>query len=78
MRFAEGSTTTASIRLEMQENMQRNAAVFRIQDLLEDGVKKMYEISEKFNDVKTTDRGLRWNTDVLETIELKNLLTCAC
>ena len=78
LRFAEGSTTTASIRLEMQENMQRNAAVFRIQDLLEDGVKKMYEISEKFNDVKTTDRGLRWNTDVLETIELKNLLTCAC
>ena len=38
----------------------------------------MSEITRKFNDVKTTDRGLRWNTDVLETLELKNLLNCAC
>lgn len=54
--------------------MQRHAAVFRKQDLLEEGVKKIQEISEMYPDIKVSDRGNVWNTDLIEALELENLL----
>lgn len=58
----------------MQKTMQRHAAVYRIEKTLQEGVDKMYEVYDMFKDVKTTDRGLVWNTDLIETLELENLL----
>lgn len=77
LRTANGSISTAELRLKLQETMQRYAAVFRKQDTLEEGCKKVSEICEQFKDVKVTDRGLVWNSDLIETLELENLLLCA-
>jgi len=74
LRFAKGPIPTAKLRLEMQEAMQRHCAVFRRQDLLEEGVKKVFAIGEKYKDVGIKDRGLIWNSDLIETLELENLL----
>jgi succinate dehydrogenase (ubiquinone) flavoprotein subunit len=65
----------AKIRREMQRNMQRNAAVYRIQKTLEEGCKKMDEVYQTYHDVKITDTGLVWNTDLIEALELENLLS---
>jgi len=73
IRNANGSISTSQVRLEMQKTMQRHAAVFRTQDLLEDGSKKMSQIFESFSDIKIKDRGLIWNSDLVETLELDNL-----
>ena len=54
--------------------MQRNAAVFRRQDLLEEGKQKVHDISQKYQDLKLSDRGHVWNTDLIEALELENLL----
>jgi len=54
--------------------MQRHAAVFRKQDLLEEGVRQVQEISEMYKDIKLSDRGNVWNTDLIEALELENLL----
>ena len=54
--------------------MQKHAAVFRRQDLLDEGVKLVDEISEMYPDLKVTDRGNVWNTDLVEAMELENLL----
>lgn len=54
--------------------MQRNAAVYRIQKTLEDGCKKMDEVYQSYHDVKITDKGSVWNTDLIEAMELENLL----
>jgi len=74
LRHAKGSTPTASIRLDMQRVMQSNAAVFRTGETLDEGVKLIGEVWESFADVRVSDRGLVWNTDLLETLELENLL----
>ena len=74
LRHANGSQSTASIRLNMQKTMQNNAAVFRTGEVLDEGVERMQEIFTSFNDVKVADRGLIWNTDLVETLELDNLL----
>ncbi|GLI64973.1 hypothetical protein VaNZ11_008381 [Volvox africanus] len=74
LRNAKGSLRTAEIRRNMQKVMQNNAAVFRTQETLEEGCKLIDECSASFTDVKVTDRGLVWNTDLVETLELENLL----
>jgi succinate dehydrogenase / fumarate reductase flavoprotein subunit len=74
LRNAQGSRPTAEIRLEMQKTMQRDAAVFRTQESLEDGARKLAQTYGSFAQVRLTDRSLVWNTDLIETMELENLL----
>ncbi|MFI4908343.1 MAG: succinate dehydrogenase flavoprotein subunit [Steroidobacterales bacterium] len=74
LRNANGSRPTAAIRLEMQKIMQRDAAVFRTGESLQEGVRKLSQTFESFADVKVSDRSLVWNTDLVETMELENLL----
>jgi len=73
-RNAKGSTPTAVVRADMQKAMQANAAVFRTQSTLEKGCTEMNEVYQKFKDIKITDRSMIWNTDLVETLELQNLL----
>jgi succinate dehydrogenase / fumarate reductase flavoprotein subunit len=73
-RNAKGSRGTAEVRLEMQKIMQRDAAVFRTGKTLGEGVRDLAKTHASFADVKVADRGLIWNTDLIETIELDNLL----
>jgi succinate dehydrogenase / fumarate reductase flavoprotein subunit len=77
LRYADGSEPAAKIRLEMQKTMQKHAAVFRTGDLMEEGIKKLEEIWKSFKHVKVTDRSMIWNTDLVETLELENLLGSA-
>lgn len=74
LRYADGDIPTAQIRSKMQKTMQRHAAVFRTQDLLRQGCEEMDACYESFKHVKVTDRDLIWNTDLIETFELQNLL----
>ena len=74
---ANGSQSTAQIRDAMQRTMQKHAAVFRTGESMQDGVDKMNAIYASFNDVAVKDRGLVWNSDLMETFELANLLDCA-
>ena len=74
LRNAEGPRPTASIRLAMQKTMQRDAAVFRTGATLEEGKRHLAEVFESFAEVKVSDRSLIWNSDLIETLELDNLL----
>lgn len=78
LRLADGKHSTADIRLKMQKVMQNNAAVFRTQESLDEGSEQILEVNKLFPDVKVTDRSMIWNSDLIETWELKNLLTNAC
>ena len=73
-RHADGGTPTAELRLDMQKSMQAHAAVFRDTKLLDEGVEKMTAVNEKLTDVQVSDRSLIWNTDLIETLELDNLM----
>ncbi len=73
-RNASGSTGTAELRLEMQKAMQEDAAVFRTGESLESGVKRLQSVWDKKSDIKVSDRGLVWNTDLMETLEFDNLI----
>ncbi|XP_070573484.1 succinate dehydrogenase [ubiquinone] flavoprotein subunit, mitochondrial-like [Ptychodera flava] len=77
LRHANGSTPASELRLKMQKTMQSNAAVFRTGETLEEGVKLIDEIYEGLEDVKLYDRGMVWNTDLVETLELQNCLVNA-
>ncbi|MBW6507019.1 MAG: succinate dehydrogenase flavoprotein subunit [Rhodobacteraceae bacterium] len=74
LRHAKGSIATADLRLEMQRAMQDNAAVFRTEKVLAEGVELMTGIAAKLGDLKVTDRSLIWNSDLMETLELTNLM----
>merc|ERR550537_1518566 len=74
LRNASGPHKTAELRLKMQKTMQTNAAVYREQSNLEAGCKKVMEVCKSFSEVGVTDRSLVWNTDLIETLELQNLL----
>ncbi|NUB44379.1 succinate dehydrogenase flavoprotein subunit [Fertoebacter nigrum] len=74
LRHANGAIPTADLRLEMQKTMQSDAAVFRTEATLADGERKMTAIAGKVGDLKVTDRSLVWNSDLMETLELTNLM----
>jgi succinate dehydrogenase / fumarate reductase flavoprotein subunit len=76
-RFAKGAAPTAEIRVEMQRNMQTHCAVFRTDELMREGVAKLAETYRKMSDIGVTDRSLIWNTDLVETLELDNLIAQA-
>ncbi|MFO1509255.1 MAG: succinate dehydrogenase flavoprotein subunit [Steroidobacteraceae bacterium] len=74
LRNAKGSRPTAEIRREMQRIMQADAAVFRTETSLREGCGKLAKTFASFADVRISDRSLVWNTDLIETLELENLL----
>jgi succinate dehydrogenase / fumarate reductase flavoprotein subunit len=74
LRHAAGSTPTAVLRLEMQEAAQEDAAVFRTGETLQSGLKRLEAIQAKRKDLKVTDHGMIWNTDLVETLEFENLI----
>ncbi|MBA4780915.1 MAG: succinate dehydrogenase flavoprotein subunit [Sphingomonadales bacterium RIFCSPHIGHO2_01_FULL_65_20] len=76
-RNAKGGSPTAQIRMDMQKTMQKHAAVFRDTQLLQEGTALMQQVNKRMEDVHVTDRSLIWNTDLIETLELDNLLSQA-
>jgi succinate dehydrogenase / fumarate reductase, flavoprotein subunit len=74
LRNASGTRTTAAIRLEMQKAMQVDAAVFRSAESLANGIERIAATFASFADVRIADRSLVWNSDLIETLELENLL----
>jgi succinate dehydrogenase / fumarate reductase flavoprotein subunit len=77
LRHADGARSTAEVRDDMQSVMQSNAAVFRSGDVLREGCERIAAVYGSFADVKVSDRSLVWNSDLVETLELRNLLGCA-
>ena len=73
-RYADGETPTAALRLKMQKIMQRDCSVFRTRDVLQEGIKAIRAVWDESKDIKTTDRSLIWNTDLIETLEFDNLI----
>src|SRR6478736_2368180 len=77
LRHASGGTPTAVLREKMQRAMQEDAAVFRTQESLESGCKRISAIWQEMRDIKVTDRSMIWNSDLVETLELQNLMANA-
>jgi succinate dehydrogenase / fumarate reductase flavoprotein subunit len=73
-RHASGSAPTAELRAKMQKVMQSNCAVFRTGEVLEEGRQLIDDVWRGMGDLHVTDRGLIWNTDLIETLELQNLI----
>jgi succinate dehydrogenase / fumarate reductase flavoprotein subunit len=73
-RTANGGTSTAELRLEMQMAMQEDAAVYRTSEALKSGVARMIAVNAKRPDLKVSDRSMIWNSDLMETLELDNLI----
>ncbi|MEC9067084.1 MAG: succinate dehydrogenase flavoprotein subunit [Pseudomonadota bacterium] len=76
-RHAGGGSPTAQIRSEMQKNMQKHAAVFRDSKLLSEGVELLKQVNRRMEDIHVSDRSLIWNSDLVETLELDNLMAQA-
>jgi succinate dehydrogenase / fumarate reductase flavoprotein subunit len=76
-RNASGGTPTAELRLKMQKVMQSNCAVFRTGEILEEGHRLIHKVYEEMPDIRVTDRSLIWNSDLVETLELDNLIAQA-
>jgi succinate dehydrogenase / fumarate reductase flavoprotein subunit len=74
LRHADGGTPTAELRLAMQKTMQEDAAVFRTDKTLAEGCAKMSDLAARMADIKVTDRSMIWNSDLMETLELTNLM----
>ncbi|HEV7416615.1 MAG TPA: FAD-binding protein, partial [Tianweitania sediminis] len=77
LRHANGSAPTAQLREKMQRAMQEDAAVFRTQESLENGCRRISAIWKELPDVRVTDRSMIWNSDLVETLELENLMANA-
>ena len=76
-RNASGGTGTAQLRLKMQRVMQNNCAVFRTGEVLDEGHKLIHDVHAGMTDLKISDRSLIWNSDLIETLELDNLMAQA-
>ena len=76
-RNASGGAPTAQLRLDMQRAMQENCAVFRTQDVLDEGVERIRNVLTGLSDIQVTDRSMVWNTDLMETLEFDNLIAQA-
>ena len=76
-RNAKGGSPTAEIRTEMQRTMSLHAAVFRTDELMAEGKAKLAKTYERMQDIGVTDRSLIWNSDLIETLELDNLISQA-
>jgi len=74
IRHSKGDVSTAELRLDMQKAMQKHAAVFRNTEILDEGVKKLGDIAMDMNNVRIQDKSLIWNTELIETLELDNLM----
>jgi len=77
LRHANGDISTAELRLSMQKTMQEDAAVFRTDKTLKQGCKRMSEVYSNYANVKVSDRSMVWNSDLVETLELDNLMLSA-
>jgi len=74
IRNSSGPLATSKIRLDMQKVMQTDAAVFRTQESLDNGVKRMSQVYDSYNQVGIKDRSMIWNSDLIETLELRNIM----
>ena len=72
LRFKEGDVNTSTIRLAMQKTMQNHAAVFRDGPVMREGIQKMNALWKDMDNLKLTDKGMIWNSDLVETLELQN------
>ncbi len=77
LRYSDGKQSTADVRLNMQRIMQNNAAVFRTSEILTEGCELIDKVGAAMKDLKTKDRSLIWNSDLVETLELENLMACS-
>ena len=77
LRHANGSQKTADVRIGMQRIMQNNAAVFRTSEVLKEGVELIDKSADNLKDLNVSDQSLIWNSDLVETLELENLMACA-
>ncbi|MGG9999055.1 succinate dehydrogenase flavoprotein subunit [Pseudovibrio ascidiaceicola] len=77
LRFAKGSIPTAELRSKMQKTMQEDAAVFRTQESLEQGCKRISAIWDEMSELHVSDSSMIWNSDLVETLELENLMANA-
>ncbi|MBA3676761.1 MAG: succinate dehydrogenase flavoprotein subunit [Sphingosinicella sp.] len=73
-RNAKGGSPTAEVRTAMQKTMQADCAVFRTEKTLDEGKTRIDQVFGRMSDVDVTDRSLIWNTDLIETLELDNML----
>ena len=73
-RNANGATSTADLRGQMQRVMQSNCAVFRTGEVLDEGVKLIRDVYKGASDVRVSDRSLIWNSDLIETLEFDNMI----
>jgi succinate dehydrogenase / fumarate reductase flavoprotein subunit len=76
-RNAKGGSSTASLRLQMQKAMQEDCAVFRTGETLQSGVNRIAQVIKGVSDISVADRGMIWNTDLVETLEFDNLIAQA-
>merc|ERR1719410_3019954 len=74
LRFKEGDVNTSTIRLAMQKTMQNHAAVFRDGPVMREGIQKMNALWKDMDYLKLTDKGMIWNSDLVETLELQNCM----
>merc|ERR1712098_1040478 len=73
-RYADGGVNTSEIRLKMQKTMQTHAAVFRTGPVMKEGIEKMNALWKDMANIKLSDRGMIWNSDLVETLELQNCM----